>query len=306
MSNENRLSGSPNGVISKAEARGYRDLSIEDRELLEREEAEKENKRLREEGLDNFEGVNESEAKKLGLMRVELPDYPEAQRFFNRIIEQNRKDAIDVFAYPFSEISNELYNLWKISCLPLPAPRYLQSLLGGFMRGNIQDPRKEKNNISTPILDGKQIIYIDRLGLAGSKSKLFERISQKEMAVGGSRNIINYSLWENGDEFRRAKNEPHRGVLESLNLDESEFELRPISLFEYWRLINTEIGNELNFNRQKKWTFCNEYWHKMPTVCGYLEETKKEYFDVEYRSETLAHSSHFARLVLARKIKSVS
>jgi len=131
MPNDNRFGSSPKRPIDLDEARGYRDLSAKDRALLASQEEERKAVRLREKRLDNFEGINEREAKKMGLARVALPAYSEAQRFFNRIMHSNREDGIDLSGitndglYKISD--KELMSLWEKNCPNLPVMRDLRT-----------------------------------------------------------------------------------------------------------------------------------------------------------------------------------
>ena len=170
-----------------------------------------------------------------------------------------------------------------------------------------------------PDLGKKEILYIDDwkfeknyfTDFGDGFSKLYDSILLNESgsraaSLGLSRFEINRDLWVEANEFSRVKNETHMNLLSNMNLDASEYELRPISLFEYWRLINDRIGDDLGFNRQKKWTHCNEYLGVGPIICGYNKRTMNSDFRMSGNFMDFRHSSQLVRLVLARKIKPVS
>jgi hypothetical protein len=221
---------------------------------------------------DIFRGINEQEAKRLGLERVEIEGSPAAQDLIMRICDRSRKDAFDVT----NDAGQKAFTAaWKQSCPTIPPPDgnsfwYLKELQSSRIISNL-DPNNPQ--ISHPSFDQPRVLWMqdwqegdcNNNAFQKTTSPLFQDLLGTASVVNISREKIDAALWI-GDPSTKQLTPKHEQLIKSLGLNPNTHNFRLIRHDEYARL----AGAGLSFGKSSLWTWFDDYHFEGGQVHGLL------------------------------------
>ncbi len=230
-----------------------------------------------------FGQINEVEAHRLGLEKVELQALPEAQELMMRVIDRTRADAIDIGS---AAGRKSFFTTWLRVCPDLPPPCvlkggegvilpdqknttnvdwnrsdfwYLTQLQAGEIISNLDkdNPIPAHPSFDKPatlfVMDWQEGNYIDS-AFPQTKSSLLGELLGTESVVNISRQYLDIALWE-GDPSAKIKTAQHMKLITNLGLNPNFYNLRLIAQDEYARL----AGAGKNFGKSSLWTWFDDY-----------------------------------------------
>ena len=227
---------------------------------------------------DPFVGqINEAEAERLGLERVKLQAFPEAQDLMARIFDRTRADAIDIGSAAGREL---FFVTWLKSCPDLPPPCvlcnsagtvlpdqtgtvgvnwsksdfwYLTQLQAGKIMSNLD---KDNPIPAYPSFDKQATLFVmgwQEGDYYQATSPLLKELLRTESVVNISRESLDAALWE-GDPSAKIKTAKHMELITNLGLSPNNYNLRLIAQDEYARLAPIK-----NFGKSNLWTMYSDY-----------------------------------------------
>lgn len=259
-----------------------------------------------------FANLNETEALRLGLERVEIVGNPQAQDLVNRIIGQTTP-RFDV-ANTDDKISTTVISLfataWKAAAPNIPVPcvpgkyvGYIKALATGRIISNLD---KDHKIISSPQFDKPKILWIESWEEGDYNNEQFKTTASpllKELGINAtgikvniSRETVDAALWT-GDPSNKQKTPRHLALIRKLGLNPDHYNFRLIAQDEYTRLAAVK-----NFGKSNLWTMFNDYWVQGETVCS-LDGGSRVYggaSGVGYGNRGNAYDDLAVRLVLER------
>ena len=190
--------------------------------------------------------LNETEAKKLGLIRLELQSFPKAQA----LIDQITNKSIDIKT-PQGRKTFVVQWIAAHPSLPLPC---VPDTTGDYTKGDyyllerLQEGNIIKNIEGTPSqttthYETPDVLYVDSWqeedydqtnSLETNISPLLKLLLNTDGVINISRDQIDQALFQ-GDPSQGNKTPTHIKLLEQLNLNPKEYSLRLISYDEYAR-----------------------------------------------------------------------
>ncbi len=268
---------------------------------------------------DPFVGqINEAEAERLGLERVKLQAFPEAQDLMARIFDRTRADAIDIGSAAGREL---FFVTWLKSCPDLPPPCvlcnsagtvlpdqtgtvgvnwsksdfwYLTQLQAGKIMSNLD---KDNPIPAYPSFDKQATLFVmgwQEGDYYQATSPLLKELLRTESVVNISRESLDAALWE-GDPSAKTKTRKHAELIKNLGLNPNNYNFRLIAQDEYARLASTK-----NFGSNYLFTMYNNYVLEGVVAYGLYGGARKcgsvSYVGNDSRDE--ANSNVAVRLVL--------
>lgn len=224
----------------------------------------------------DFDGMNETEARRLGLERVKLRASKEAQNLLERIFNQQSANRFDVANNDdkiAADAVQRFVDEWKqkvpnipVPCVPGSATAYLKRLAQGNIIKNLVPNKKITAipNFDKPITlwieNWQEADYTDNK-VKNAVSPLLQELgvqqSDKKVAAGVvniSREAVDEALWS-GDPSTKTKTPKHTALLVKLGLNPARYNFRLIAQDEYARL----AGAGKNFGKSNLWTWFNDY-----------------------------------------------
>lgn len=226
-----------------------------------------------------FAEIDLERARELGLERVEVKAFPEAQRLLERVFDQTREDKFDVTHSRNGAAEIERFAAeWTLqlgTTVPMPCvieKRYT-SYLQRLAQGNIMKSWDLNNKqIARPRFDRPDVLFVedwqdhdqyaDNNSLVNTSSPLLRALGIKnkygELAtcvVEISREAVDEALWI-GDPSNKIKTAKHHDLIVELGLDPSYYNFRLMAQDELARL--NAAGK--NFGKRNLWTHLNDYW----------------------------------------------
>ena len=228
---------------------------------------------------DPFIGqINEAEARRLGLERVEVEGNPAAQDCIARIFDQTRTDKFDILNTDNIKSSSAIHQFvtaWQQAAPNIPVPcvagqyeNYIKRLAEGNIISNLDVNNKK---ISPPRFEKSSVLWMedwnegnwDETTFKKTTSPLLTELGVKQndgkLATGVvdiSRIAVDAALWIGGDPLSKIKTQKHTALITKLGLDPAHFNFRLIRQDEYARL----RGAGKNFGNSNLWTWFDDYW----------------------------------------------
>ena len=200
---------------------------------------------------------NETEARRLGLERLDIPAYPEAQRLIEQVIDK----SIDITT-PAGQ--KQFLDSWKAACPDLPPPClpdnfwYLTQLANGKIVSSLEQPTALVPDFGTPevILSEtwKEEDWNAPTATTSHTSPLLKELLGNESTVYIQRQDLDAALWV-GDPGERIPTEKHKEIIQTLGVDPAQFMLRPITQDEYARSASIKGWGQKNL-----WTNMDGYY----------------------------------------------
>ncbi len=233
---------------------------------------------------DPFIGqINEAEAHRLGLERVEVEGNPAAQDCIARIFDQTRTDKFDILNADEKKSSAALDQFviaWQHVAPNIPVPHvsgrdYLKRLAQGNIISNLDATKKK---ISPPHFEKSSVLWMEDWNEGDYNDPTFKQttsplltelgVKQKDgkLATGVvkiSRIAVDEALWT-GDPSLKTKTQKHTALITTLGLDPAHYNFRLIRQDEYARL----AGAGANFGKSNLWTSFDDYWVEGVGVYG--------------------------------------
>ena len=255
-----------------------------------------------------FGQINEMEAKRLGLERVELEGNPAAQDVIARIFDQTRTDKFDILNKDAkkAEAAIQMFvTAWQhvapnISVPHVAGQNYLIRLAQGEIISNLDIDNKK---FSSPQFDKPATLFVmdwqegdyDDPTFQQTKSPLLKELLGTESVVNISRQYLDIALWE-GDPSAKIKTAQHMKLITNLGLNPNFYNLRLIAQDEYARL----AGAGKNFGKSSLWTWFDDYQVEGDAVHSLLGG-RREFGGVsivDHSSRSFANPNIAVRLVL--------
>jgi hypothetical protein len=223
------------------------------------------------EAVDHFDGsLNEQEARRLGLERVEIKGSLEAQDLIARVFDQSRSDAFDVMTKTGQKAFNDA---WQKNCPNILPPNgsdfwYLKQLQAGTIISNLDlnNPQHAHPHFDQPSIlwmqDWQEEDYINA-AFQKTSSPLFQELLGTSSVVKISRTTIDQALWT-GDPSQKTKTPKHTELIKNLGLDPRDYHFRLVRQDEYARL----AGSGENFGNSNLWTWFDDYQFEGERVYG--------------------------------------
>ncbi len=221
---------------------------------------------------ENFGSINETEARRLGLERVEVQGNPAAQKVLARIYGQpifNKLDILTRDAGNSIAAIQQFGAAWKKAAPNIPLQYGTQNgrftVHDGYHRrlaeGNvISNLDKDNKKVSLPRFDEPAVLWIENWKEVSIDDEAFDQttsplltaldVKQKDGqsatgVVNISRIAIDEALWT-GDPSDRTKTPKHTALITKLGLDPAHYNFRLIRQDEYARLAGAgkNFGNK--------------------------------------------------------------
>ncbi len=212
--------------------------------------------------------INEAEARRLGLEKIELEDNPAAQDVIARIFDQKRADkfdilnsddkksaaAIQMFVTAWEQVAPNI----PVPCVPCENEYYIKQLA---KRANIRNLDKDNPIPAYPSFDKRATLFVmdwqegnyNDPTFHKTTSPLLKELLGTESVVNISRQSLDTALWE-GDPSAKIKTAKHMELITNLGLSPNNYNLRLIAQDEYARLAPIK-----NFGKSNLWTMYSDY-----------------------------------------------
>lgn len=223
---------------------------------------------------DPFEGqINETEARRLGLERVEILSNCAAQDLLMRAISTSRLKTGKIDISHRSGV-DEFISDWnrEAPSIPVPCTHDSYGYINALRTGNIIQNLDPNNKIhGYPFFHRSKILWMQDFQEGDWDDKNFEKVTSRllvEFGLGSkvvniSRKAIDEALWK-GDPSLQKKTRTHENIIKQLGLDPRYYTFRLIAQDEYARL----AGSGKNFGKNSLWTWFNDYWIGGESVNG--------------------------------------
>ena len=231
---------------------------------------------------DPFIGqINEAEAHRLGLEKVEVEAFPKAQELMMRVIQKN----VLVFNLTLDACKNYFVTAWLRDCPGLPPPYVLKDKDGKILpdQTNLADvdwgksdfwylqqlqTRKIISNLDTnnpisarPSFDKSATLFVmdwqegdyNDPTFQQTKSPLLKELLGTESVVKIKREDLGSALWQ-GDPSLKQKTQKHIDIIKKLGLNPATHNFRLLAQDEYARLAPSK-----NWGTKNLWTMYNNY-----------------------------------------------
>ena len=227
---------------------------------------------------DPFIGkINEAEARRLGLERVEVEGNLAAQDLMARIFDQTRTDKFDILNADKIKSSSAIHQFvtaWQQAAPNIPVPyvvmkyvNYIERLAQGNIISNLD---KNNKKISPPHFEKSSVLWMENWNEGNYNDATFKKttsplltelgVKQKDGkpatgVVDISRIAVDAALWTGGDPLSKIKTPKHTALITKLGLDPEHCHFRLIRQDEYARL----AGAGKNFGKSDLWTWFDDY-----------------------------------------------